>query len=109
MAVAAWLSAAAEHGIYVGARDLEAVTNIEGVPVDSVVDEEFFNALDNIWQNCTMIVLAFLQVFIGETGDMQFCTQVHAIAPARPPRRPPHRMAAWGSRFAACKAKSSTY
>ena len=46
MAVAARLSAAAENGIYVGARDLEAVTNIDGVPVDSVVDEEFFNALN---------------------------------------------------------------
>ena len=45
MAVAGRLSAAAENGIYVGARDLEALANIEGVPVDSVVDEEFLKAL----------------------------------------------------------------
>ena len=47
MAVAARLSGAAEHGIYVGARDLEVVADSVDVPFDYVIDDEFTDALDN--------------------------------------------------------------
>ena len=47
IAVAERLLAAAEHGRYVDARDLEVVADIEGVPVGYVVDPEFLTELDS--------------------------------------------------------------